>query len=72
MEKQRNDFVVFSPIVANQLIERGFNMLGTGINSKNPRYRVYFFPATKEVKHAVKEITTQLKQGELPYSNKTP
>lgn len=50
------NYVVYSLRVANDLVNKGFEILGTGINIQNPQYKVFFFEDTKELREAIKAI----------------
>ena len=50
------DYVIYNLKIANILIKAGFEMVGSGINTKNPKYRVFYFKDTPELRAAVKVI----------------
>ena len=50
-------FVVYSQRIATQLKQRGFYIIDTGINTKNPKYTVFYFEDTEELRKAVQELT---------------
>ena len=52
-------FVIYTKRLARKLIEQGFECLGTEIDNKNPKYDVYLFEDTQEVRIAVKELTNR-------------
>ena len=54
-DKMKN-YVVYSLRVANELVNKGFKIQGTGINIQNPQYKVFFFEDTKELREAIKAI----------------
>ena len=47
------NFIVYSMRVANALIRKGFEMIGSRVNYKNPKYMVYLFEDTQELRNAV-------------------
>ena len=49
-------FVVFSQKVATKLKEKGFEIIDTGINTKNPKYTVFYFENTQELQDAIASI----------------
>ena len=59
-------YTVFSLRLAHQLTKRGFEIIGTGINNRNPKYLCYHFEDSKELRAAIEEITAlRQKEGEL-------
>lgn len=50
-------YTVFSLRIAHELTKRGFNIIGTGINNKNPKCYCYHFEDSKELRAAVKELS---------------
>lgn len=50
------NFVVYSLKLANSLIKKGFEIKGSGINIQNPKYTVYFFEDTEQLRAAVNEF----------------
>lgn len=54
-----NDYVVYNLKIANTLINKGFEMVGTGINTQNPKYRVFYFKDTSELRAAINELIKQ-------------
>ena len=50
------DYVIYNLKIANLLINAGFEMVGSGINTKNPKYRVFYFKDTPELRAAVDRI----------------
>ena len=50
-------YTVFSLSVANKLIEKGYKLIGTGINLQHPQYKVFYFEDTPEVRAAIADIT---------------
>jgi hypothetical protein len=49
----KKDYVVYSLRLANELTNKGFKLVNTGINIKNPKYFVFFFENTKELRDAI-------------------
>ena len=49
-------YCVFSLRIANELVNRGFKIVGTGINTDDIRYKVFYFEDTVEFRKAFKEI----------------
>ena len=49
-------YTVFSLKLANKLVNKGFEILDTGVNVKNPKYRVFFFEDTEALRKAINEI----------------
>lgn len=49
----KKDFIVFSLKMANVLANKGFKMTKSKVNVKNPKYMVYFFEDTPELRKAV-------------------
>lgn len=52
-------FTVFSLRIANQLTEKGFAVIGTGLNLAKPQYKVFFFEDTEELREAVASLTAK-------------
>lgn len=50
------DYVIYNLKLANLLINAGFEMVGSGINIQNPKYRVFYFKDTPELRKAVNDI----------------
>ena len=50
-------FTVFSKRIANELVKRGFKVVGSGINDQKPWLYVYFFEDTEEFQAALRELT---------------
>ena len=50
------DYVIYSLKVANALTRKGFEVKATGINTKFPKYLVYYFADTPELRAAITEI----------------
>lgn len=53
-------YTVFSLRVANQLVNQGFKVIGTGVNLQKPQYKVFFFENTEELRAAVDKITASI------------
>lgn len=51
------NYVVYSMRVANALIHKGFEMVGSRVNFKNPKYLVYLFEDTAELREAIQQLT---------------
>lgn len=50
-------YTVFRLPIANALIDMGFECVATGINFKNPKYKVFHFKDSKELREAVSLLT---------------
>ena len=50
------NYVVYSLRVANELVNKGFELIGTGINIQNPKYTVFYFEDTKELQEAIEAL----------------
>ena len=48
-------YKIFSLKLANELVDKGFVLLGTGINIKFPKYKVFYFEDTPELREAIKK-----------------
>ena len=53
------DYVIYNLKLANLLITAGFEMVGTGINTRDPKYRVFYFKDTPELRAAVERVINQ-------------
>lgn len=53
MEKK---YMVYTLKVANALVDRGYNIVGTGINFRNPKYRIFYFEDTQKLREEINEI----------------
>lgn len=53
----KKNYTVYSLRLANELVSRGFMIVGTGINARNPKYNVFFFENTEAFRKALNEIT---------------
>lgn len=49
-------FSIFMPRVAAQLQEKGFKLIKTEINKKNPNFLVYKFEDTPELQMALQKV----------------
>lgn len=49
-------YVVFSLKYANELVKKGFQIVETGINIDDTRYKVFYFEDTEDFRKAFKEI----------------
>ena len=49
-------YTVFRLTIANKLVDMGFKCVATGINFKNPKYRVFHFENSEELQKAIKEL----------------
>lgn len=49
-------FSIFMPRVAAQLQEKGFKLIKTEVNKKNPKFLVYKFEDTPELQLALIEV----------------
>ena len=52
-------YTVYNLKFANILARKGFQMLGTGVNTKNPKYFVYFFEDTEEFRTELAKLIQQ-------------
>lgn len=50
----KNDVVIFSNRLANELIENGFNIKRVGLNKKDNKETVFYFENTEELKNYLK------------------
>lgn len=48
--------IVYSLRVANELIKRGYQVINVENNIQFPRYKVFFFEDTPEVRKTIEEI----------------
>lgn len=49
-------YTIFMQNIANQLESRGFKVVKIAPNRKNPRYVVYYFEDTVELRAALRDI----------------
>lgn len=54
---EKKPFYVFALRVANGLVDQGFELLGTSIDFKNPKFKVFLFEDTDELRDAVWELS---------------
>ena len=52
-------YTVFRLTIANKLVDMGFKCVATGINFKNPKYRVFHFENSEELQKVIKELVAQ-------------
>ena len=52
-KNMKKDYVVYSLKVANFLMNEGFKLKGSAINTKFPKYMVYYFENTTELRAAI-------------------
>lgn len=52
-------YTIFMQNIANQLESRGFKVVKIAPNRKNPRYVVYYFEDTVELRAALRDILTK-------------
>ena len=55
------NFVVYRLHIANALITKGFDLIGTGVNLKNTKYKVFFFEDTPELREEVNKLAASQK-----------
>lgn len=49
-------YVVYSLRIANALANKGFQIEDTAINIQNPKYTVFYFENTKELREAIEAL----------------
>ena len=54
-----NTYTIFSLRIANALAKQGFEIVNTGINVKNPKYSVFYFKDSEELRTALDKLTKQ-------------
>lgn len=54
---KENNYCVYTLRVATALVDRGFEVKGTAIDFNNPKYKVFLFENTEELRKALWEIT---------------
>lgn len=47
------DYAIYSLRLAHELTNKGFQIVGTGINFSNPKYKVFYFKDSAELREAV-------------------
>ena len=50
-------YTIFSLRIANALAKQGFQIINTGINVKNPKYSVFYFEDSAELRQALAKLT---------------
>ena len=55
----KKDYVVYSLKVANILARKGFKIKKSSINTRFPKYMVYYFADTPELRAAITEIKSK-------------
>lgn len=50
-------YTVFSLRIANILVRQGFEIIGSGVNAKNPKLSVFYFDDTPAFRAALKRLT---------------
>lgn len=53
----KKDYAIFSLRIAHQLTKKGFEVKNTGINTSNPKYKVFYFENSDELREAVRQLT---------------
>lgn len=51
--------LVYTLKLANQLVELGYEIIETSINTNNPKYKVFFFEDTPEIRAEIKRLTAK-------------
>jgi len=54
-------YAVFNIRVANKLEKQGFKVIKMDVNHKNPRYMVYYFEDSVELREAIHPLITRKK-----------
>lgn len=57
-------YTVLSLWLANELLERGFECIGTGTNIKKREFKVFYFEDSKELRRAIDEILKEKQNAE--------
>ena len=52
-------YTVFSLRIANILVRQGFEIVGSGVNAKNPKLSVFYFEDTPEFQSALQKLTSK-------------
>ena len=60
---QNKEYIVYSLRLANRLAYYGFSVKRVGINKNNPKYNVYFYEDSAELRQVVEEYKKN------PYQN---
>ena len=50
-------YTVFSLRIANVLVRQGFEIVGSGVNAKNPKLSVFYFEDTPAFREALESLT---------------
>lgn len=50
-----NEYVIYSKRLANELVSRGFKLIRTELNIKYPKYLVFIFEDSKDLRSFIKE-----------------
>lgn len=53
-------YTVFSLRIANVLVRQGFEIIGSGVNAKNPKMSVFYFEDTPKFREALESLTTKV------------
>lgn len=48
--------LVYSLRIANELVKKGYEIIETNINIQNPKYRVFFFEDTPEIRAEIANL----------------
>ena len=49
-------YTIFSLRIANILAKKGYQIYGSGVNAKNPKYSVFYFEDTPELRADLEKI----------------
>ena len=52
-------YLCYSLKLAKELNSKGFEIVDTGINIKFPKYKVFFFEDTEELRKTIEEISAR-------------
>ena len=52
-------YTVFSLRIANILARQGFQIIGSGVNAKNPKLSVFYFEDTPEFRKSLQQLTSK-------------
>lgn len=50
------DYIVYSLRLANILTNKGYQIKRVGINKNNPKYNIYFFEDTAQLREVIKDF----------------
>ena len=53
---KEKDYIVYNPKIAGALMRKGFTMVKSKINYKNPKYYVYYFKPEEGLIEAIEEM----------------